>query len=102
MAPPATAAAAGVEVQEEMATGVTPFAPAVPLFFTARVAVNDWPVLTVRALGVSVAESEAAAWTVMVPELTVPVATVAPLVASVPLADVVRVSVVAVAEEQPP
>ncbi|HVP67807.1 MAG TPA: hypothetical protein VMT17_11150 [Anaeromyxobacteraceae bacterium] len=100
MAPPATAAAAGVAVQAGSATGVTAFAPAVPLFFTARVAVNTWFVLTVVALGVSVAESAAAVWTVM-DAVTVPVEAVAPLFASVPLADVLTPSVPAVDVEHP-
>jgi len=58
---PATGAAAGVPVQDEMAAAVTAFAAAVPLFFTANVAVKVCPVLTVVALGVSVAVSAAAA-----------------------------------------
>ncbi|HXJ79009.1 MAG TPA: hypothetical protein VMS64_10040 [Candidatus Methylomirabilis sp.] len=88
--PPATAAAAGVPVQEEMATGVTPLAAAPPLFFTARVAVNTWPVLTVVALGVSVAVMAAAAWAVT-PVL--PLALIGePVFASVPVAIACRVS----------
>ncbi|HXJ79006.1 MAG TPA: hypothetical protein VMS64_10025 [Candidatus Methylomirabilis sp.] len=83
-----------------MATGVTAFAAAVPLFFTASVAVKTCPVLTVVALGVSVAVIAAAAWTVTV-AVTVPVVSVAPLFASVPLAEVLSVRVPAVVLEQP-
>jgi len=100
VAPPATAAAAGVVLQEGIATGVTAFAFAVPLFFTARVAVKTWPVFTVLALGVSVADSEAGACTVTV-AVTVPVESVAPLFASVPLADALRVRVPDDDDEQP-
>ncbi|HXJ79004.1 MAG TPA: hypothetical protein VMS64_10015 [Candidatus Methylomirabilis sp.] len=84
-----------------MATGVTAFAAAVPLFFTASVAVNTCPVLTVGALGVSVAVIAAAVWTVIAAAVTVPVVTVAALFASVPLAEVLSVSVPAVVLEQP-
>ncbi|HXJ79007.1 MAG TPA: hypothetical protein VMS64_10030 [Candidatus Methylomirabilis sp.] len=88
-------------MQLEMATGVTAFAAAVPLFFTASVAVNTWPVLTVPELGVSVAEIAAAACTVMAAAVTVPVVTVAALFASVPLAEVLSARVPAVVVEQP-
>jgi len=84
-----------------MATGVTAFAAAVPLFFTASVAVNTCPVLTVVALGVSVAVIAAAACTVT-DALTVPVESVAPLFASVPLAEVLSESVPAVLVAHPP
>ncbi|HXJ79002.1 MAG TPA: hypothetical protein VMS64_10005 [Candidatus Methylomirabilis sp.] len=83
-----------------MATGVTALAVAVPLFFTASVAVKVCPVLTVVALGVSVAVSVPAACTVTV-AVTVPVVTAAALFASVPLAEVLSVRVPAVVVEQP-
>ncbi|HXJ79008.1 MAG TPA: hypothetical protein VMS64_10035 [Candidatus Methylomirabilis sp.] len=98
--PPATTAAAGVPVHADMATAVTALAFAVPLFFTASVAVNVWLVSTVDWLGVRVAVSVPAAWTVTV-AVTVPVVTVAALFASVPLAEVLSVSVPAVVLEQP-
>ncbi|HVP67809.1 MAG TPA: hypothetical protein VMT17_11160 [Anaeromyxobacteraceae bacterium] len=100
VAPPATAAAAGVVLHAEMAMGVTAFAVAVPVFFTASVAVKAWPVFTVVGLGVNVAESAAGVCTVT-DAVTVPVVTVVPLTASVPLADVLRLSVPELDDEQP-
>ena len=101
MAPPATAAAAGVVVQEDMATGVTAFTATLPPFVTARVALKLWPVSTVVLLGVRVAVKEPAACTVT-DAVAVPVATAAALFASVPLAEVLSVKVPAVEEEHPP
>jgi len=80
--------------------GVTALTAAVPPFFTANVAVNTCPVLTVVALGVSVAVIAAAACTVT-DALTVPVESVAALFASVPAAEALSVSVPAVLVEQP-
>ncbi|HVP67806.1 MAG TPA: hypothetical protein VMT17_11145 [Anaeromyxobacteraceae bacterium] len=72
MAPPLTAAGAGVVVQAAIAIGVTAFAVAVPPFVTASVVVNTWCVLTCVALGVRVAPSDGGVWTVTL-ALTVPV-----------------------------
>jgi uncharacterized membrane protein len=100
VAPPPTAAAAGVPVQPVTAAGVTAFAWVVPLFLTASVAVNTWPVLTVAALGVKVPASAAAVWTATV-AVAVFVATVRPLLASVPLAEALRLRVPTAADEHP-
>jgi hypothetical protein len=89
-----------VEVQEEMATGVTAFAVAVPLFVTASVAVKDWPVSTVVLLGVSVAFNAPAAWTVT--GALADAETVAASFASLPLAEALRVSVPEAEVKQPP
>ncbi len=102
VAPPAIAWAAGVApVQVAMAVGVTAFACAVPLFVTFRAAVNTCPVLAVVTLGVKTPVMAAAVCTVTAGAVTVPVVTVAPLFASVPLAVVVRVNVPAVVVEHP-
>ncbi|HXJ79010.1 MAG TPA: hypothetical protein VMS64_10045 [Candidatus Methylomirabilis sp.] len=99
--PPEMACAAGV-VQPLTAAGATPLAVAPPVFFTESVAVNAWPASAVDTLGtIDTALRAAAACTVMAAEVTVPVVTVAPLFASVPLAEVLRVRVPAVLAEQP-
>ncbi len=100
--PPAIAWAAGVApAQAAMAVGVTAFACAPPLFVTFRLTVKTCPVLAVVTLGVKTPAMAAAACTVTAGAVTVPVVTGKPLFASVPLAVVVRVSVPAVAAEQP-
>jgi hypothetical protein len=63
--------------------------------------VKNWPVSTVVLLEVSVAVRAAGACTVIAAASTVPVERTRPLFASVPLAEVLRVSVPAVAVEQP-
>ncbi len=100
VAPPAIAWAAGVvPVQAAMAVGVTAFACAVPLFFTASVAVKIWPVFAVVRLAVRVPTRAAAVCTVTEAD-TLPVEAVAPLLASVPVAVVLSASVPVVADEQ--
>jgi len=82
-----------------MAIGVTVFTAAEPVLVTASVAVKVWPWSAVVRLGVSVAVRAPGVCTVT-EAVAAPVDTVAEVFASVPLAEALRVSVPAVADEQ--
>ncbi|HVP67805.1 MAG TPA: hypothetical protein VMT17_11140 [Anaeromyxobacteraceae bacterium] len=93
VAPPAMSWAAGVPVQAAMAFGCTPVAVAPPEFLTESVAVKTCPVLTVEALGVSVAARLGGVWTVTV-AVALPVETTrVTSLPSVPEAEADRASV---------
>ena len=99
MAPAPTALAAGMtEHVTPVSVGVTAFAPAVPLFFTARVTVNTWPVSAVVTLGVRIPDNPAGVW-IVTDAVAAGIVTAPPVFASVPLAVALRLRVPALADE---